>query len=675
MSLLVHRGFVLASLAVTLLAFTSSRGQQDHIVKSLEDVLRRHDEALFTAARLPEPPPGTVVLVNVIIVDNGDGDQWADTNETVEMHLTVYNRTGLDLTGLHARLFSDDPKIACISDAMLWIGDLPAGTTVTTEEGFRFLVEDVDRTSIEQDFSTTFDIDLVSDQFARLRDPMTVTLDLDLDATGGAGPTVFFEGFEDGFGAFEEMHLDQDLNPPDNDLDNQEAGFINSDGYRCQYNDPDWEESNAPGLQYCYLNQRGQPDAYYFHLTDDRAFSGNQAMHWGIYRDDLHEFTTPLAQLEALRTTAPINLAWGKVCSETRSVQCSDDVDCPVSESCVLTAPLLKFKHQISQVDHRYGIGGSGTGTDRAVVFAQIAGASGEPIGGWIKLPPFLNAYDTRAYRSFVQCSFDPVDDGNDEEDFFDPTDPERRVGPSSTCYPERSFIDQGDTDDPYASDNIGDASDGPGLEGSSGIGTWVQPQFDLSRFRGRPIRIRFLETSISFDALISWVDLFNQIDEVDDGWFIDDVLVTDTLVEPANVTVDNNDNVESKGDHDLDSVGEVCDCAPDAGEAWALPGEALELRLSHAVGPALTTLVWAPPHDLGGTAVAYDTLRSPQSSTFESVATCLESNGADTTSDDTATPAAGQVAFYLIRATHLCGSGPIGTDSSGEARAALDCP
>ena len=58
-----------------------------------------------------------------------------------------------------------------------------------------------------------------------------------------------------------------------------------------------------------------------------------------------------------------------------------------------------------------------------------------------------MNRYDTQAEDSYPQCLFDPIDDGNTEEDFFDPGSPTRRYGPSTTCYPERSFVHQGDTE------------------------------------------------------------------------------------------------------------------------------------------------------------------------------------------------------------------------------------
>jgi len=71
------------------------------------------------------------------------------------------------------------------------------------------------------------------------------------------------------------------------------------------------------------------------------------------------------------------------------------------------------------------------------VVQAQLANETGTPISEWLKLVPFVNVYDSQANSNYYNCTFDPIDDGNTEEDFFDPVYPYRSLGPSSTCTPE----------------------------------------------------------------------------------------------------------------------------------------------------------------------------------------------------------------------------------------------
>jgi len=209
------------------------------------------------------------------------------------------------------------------------------------------------------------------------------------------------------------------------------------------------------------------------------------------------------------------------------------------------------------------------------VVHGQLADDAGDPIGNWIKLAPFVNVYDSQANSNYFNCTFDPIDDGNTEADFFDPSDPHRRFGPSSTCAPEFNFADQGSTEGPFSEGNLGDASDGPGLEGSHGPGTWVEPQFDLSRFRARRMRLRFLTTGMKMGGVVLWDNAFSSdVGPRDDGWFIDDVTVTDTLTEPAVVTVDAKDNSHLAPLYDDDGDGVFCDNCPDTANPDQLDGD-----------------------------------------------------------------------------------------------------
>jgi len=520
-----------------------------------------------TLAKHGPPPTGGVIVVNTVLSDNGDDDGYADTNETVEMRLTVRNVSGSTLQTMIALLETDDPKVECVIVPRIEIGPLVAGESVLTAP-FVFKVADVNRTSIGEVFSATFDVTLITAQEADLAVNPTITLDLDLDVSGGSGPTTFFEGFESGgFGAFTTMHLDAGLGGSATDGSDN----VNADGYRCQYHDPNWAQSNSYGTgsgQACYLNP-SVPDAFYWNIlpqsdVNSRSYSGTSSLYFGI--SVVFSPTTPLAQLEAVRTTEPINLGWDRVCSETPGLSCSIDTECPAGESCVRPTPRLSFKHQIDLMHHHTP---PGVSLDRGVVHAQRADESGAPVGDWIKLYPFVNAYDYQASDLFPDCMFDPIDDGNDEDSFFDPLDPGRRLGPSSTCFPEFSFAFQGDTFRTFDAANIGGGPhapiDGPGLEGETGIGTWIAPSFDLSRFRGQRIRLRFLETSMKLDGSPDWdtVFLFPH-SPGDDGWFIDDVTVTGTLTTSATLAVDTKDNSLLPGlPDDNDGDGVLCDNCP----------------------------------------------------------------------------------------------------------------
>ena len=106
-------------------------------------------------------------------------------------------------------------------------------------------------------------------------------------------------------------------------------------------------------------------------------------------------------------------------------------------------------------------------------------------------------------------------------------------------------------------------------------------------------------------------------------------------------------------------------------------PGEASGLTLFHTGGQGgTTTLTWSPPADPGTEPIHYDTVSSSIVDDFFSrnVATCVESDGADTSSVDLTDPLPGQGIYYLIRAESVCGPGPVGNDSLGTSRLVREC-
>lgn len=105
---------------------------------------------------------------------------------------------------------------------------------------------------------------------------------------------------------------------------------------------------------------------------------------------------------------------------------------------------------------------------------------------------------------------------------------------------------------------------------------------------------------------------------------------------------------------------------------ACTVPGEARDLVFVNK-----QTLQWNAPLDPGSPPpVHYDTLRSRQASDFVNLysTTCIEVDGDDQTSADTDDPPTGTAFFYQVGARNPCGDGPLGTDSSGNPRAARSC-
>jgi hypothetical protein len=498
---------------------------------------------------------GNIVVISArLISDNGDNDGYADTNETVDMQIRIQNKSTQNLTGLGARLSSNDPNVDCILQAFIDIGDLAGREDRISTGSFQFRVADVDRETLGltdlDPLTANFQILFSADQFDGNSAPQPLTIDLDLDVTGGGAQTSYFESFEGGFGTFEPVNMDQNLNT-----------LATADGYRCQYSDPDWPQSNSYGqITDCYMTaNQAQADAIFWQVhTPDaidggKAYSGQNSLYMGIFGPAADEHTTPLAVLESAQMINPVNVAL------------------------VDALPELSFKQQVDMMDTRNVNAPVGEGPARAVVHAQVANAAGVGVGDWVKLRPYLNVYDQQGVDNYFNCTFDPIDDGNTEDDFFDPTDPTRRLGPSSTCKPEFIYAYMGDTFNPYSESRLGNA-EGPGLAGSLGIGTWVEAKFDLSRFAGRRTRIRFLNTDLKAGGSETWESLFTfNPSPGDDGWWIDDVSIAPTLTSPATVTVDSKPANYPECGNTCNTVTPVLDTTPGGGSLPA-PGQVIEL-------------------------------------------------------------------------------------------------
>ncbi|HYV20656.1 MAG TPA: hypothetical protein VFC25_16655 [Verrucomicrobiae bacterium] len=125
-----------------------------------------------------------------------------------------------------------------------------------------------------------------------------------------------------------------------------------------------------------------------------------------------------------------------------------------------------------------------------------------------------------------------------------------------------------------------------------------------------------------------------------------------------------------------LDTDGDTfvsCDCDNANGQAWATPGEVHDITLKHAAGAA-AKLTWFPPDVPGGSALTYEALRFNDPRDFDLATTCLAmTNPSLNTVTDADAPTEGRAFFYLVRARDACpaGTGPLGTDSSGNPRTA----
>ncbi len=513
-------------------------------------VAPRHEAGsvlVFPGTIVDQPNSGTPPLPT-----GQDGDGFPDTDETVDLPVLLSNKSGSDLTNVVVRLWSVDARVDCVGSSIVAFGAVPAGATVGSPTPFRFRIggtadragavppvtcssgacsngagrcaspADCVRTPSDA-YAARFQATVHADQLPPEGETDRFDVELDLDSSAPAQATsTWIEGFEAGMGGLTFQNLDA----------NQATNAL-SDGKRCQYNDPDYPKGYSYGESECYLGfATGQSPLNDWHVHDTmssdggRAFLGRRSLHWGKHLNGVPgRDTYSYSQMDAVRTSALIHLA-ARVCASDPSPNkrsCGSAADCVVvgGGPCVAARPELSFKQQTALPEVRPGIG-----LDRAVVFARVTGS---PI--WQKLTPLANVYDQKVVAWSNACSFDPSDDGSTEDDFFQPGEPIPFLGPSSTCEPEFAFRSLGDTGSPFSPDHIGSASDGPGLPGSLGLGTWIESRFDLSRFRGRSIELRWLVTTRKVGDLPTWEShyLANPT-PIDDGWFLDDIRVTQTL-------------------------------------------------------------------------------------------------------------------------------------------------
>ena len=95
-------------------------------------------------------PLGTtceVIVVEVEIRDNGDGDDFVDTEETAEVRVCVVNNCGMELHNCTGQLLGSGPNVDCISDSTAQIGDLPdTSEVVCVNDLFLWKMANVNRT-------------------------------------------------------------------------------------------------------------------------------------------------------------------------------------------------------------------------------------------------------------------------------------------------------------------------------------------------------------------------------------------------------------------------------------------------------------------------------------------------------------------------------------------------
>jgi hypothetical protein len=174
------------------------------------------------------------------------------------------------------------------------------------------------------------------------------------------------------------------------------------------------------------------------------------------------------------------------------------------------------------------------TADEVGIVEVRQAPPGTSDFGMWERIVPDVNPYDSVQDTILFTPTYEPVDDTN--------PDAAPGVDPGVTmCSPLTVYAAQGSArgTDPACGDGNGDGWNDCGnvtsnaARGEAGVGVWARTSFDLSRYAGRRIQVRFITTTLDGQGLFtSYLEgaggSFNPPQSAtDDGWYIDDVRVS----------------------------------------------------------------------------------------------------------------------------------------------------
>jgi hypothetical protein len=274
-------------------------------------------------------------------------------------------------------------------------------------------------------------------------------------------------------------------------------------------------------------------------LNDEQARSGDNSLHMGAHFDLTNAATGNTTHFRSLQSfvSAPINLAL---------FPRRGDLE-------------LSFFHIVNLVDNNRASLADGSCADCADVQFQVDNDPDPAVddwGFWAKLVPFQNVYDHRPHNADWEgyyCQFTPVDAGPDIS--------APRGIKETICFPGGAWSSCG-SDVATTPADVGDCT-GPGfLDPPDGVGVWVESKFNMKGLLGQRIRIRWIGASWQFDVdsrTGSYYEAGWQNSPADDGWWLDDIMITGGLESPLPPVVDRSG---AAGDPtpDCPAGGFICD-------------------------------------------------------------------------------------------------------------------
>lgn len=240
-------------------------------------------------------------------------------------------------------------------------------------------------------------------------------------------------------------------------------------------------------------------------------------------------------------------------------------------------------------------------------VRADLDFGGGTSFGAWERIEPNVNPYDGQQDTAYTTPTYEPPDD----------TNPLSQVDRETTmCTPLFTYVAQGSakgTDATNCTDGDNNGGNDCGwigartnpaerrpdrvARGTPGTeGVWAFTSFDLDRYAGRHIQVRFLATTIDGDdqffsylepAPVSWAPPDSSHD---DGWYVDDVQLSGLVPNELVFTID---TVDGK-----DGISQSCP-AP-ASTVCSLVGLAVSASPSATNAPGTTVNLTAAGSAVG---------------------------------------------------------------------------
>jgi len=486
-----------------------------------------------------------VIAVTVADAGSGDGDSIADAGESVFLDVTVKN-TSVDAAGqplaLHnvvLGLVPQDAAVACVADPTAAYGTIASGEQRANPVSDRFRVvmsqgPEAQTPSLDAIRRTRFEVVAFADEIQGLSPPPSFVLEIDLDAPGGMsgggplnGTGELTEGFE---GITGTPGLVTSFDRVGATLADVIAVIPATNCRETPLGPPDCSQNvsaNDWHLHHLASEPANAPDG-------GRAHLGTAGLHLARHRHPTQDSQTSyrFRQVSAFMAP-PVNI--GAV-GERR----------------------LEFWHIINLADDHAINFKSGEAGDLGYLEVRLDSDPDpgvDQFGPWQRLEPDLNPYDHGRDSLFTSsCKFDPTDD------VFDAS--QGGVPNETICAPRTGWSHEGDKlgssldcldGNGNGVPDCGDATTlGPDYiqHGSVGSGVWVRSGVDLDPFALRRIQIRWVFSSLAFGepTFLSYLETPGapgafDIDEKDDGWYLDDVRLTGLVNTQIGVVPDGGDD------------------------------------------------------------------------------------------------------------------------------------